>query len=237
MMKRPKSPQETVDISRCTQIEGLPNYYANAERCEVANKFGYRIKVKVSGRKNGIKNYILYDNGKKCCISAARLMYAVQCGINPLKIPQSLVVIQNGDEGGYELRYKSDVAREGVNKRLRLWQKNIRSRINRKIQEGLMLSRYYDTGDTSEVIGYTIEQTNVLAEYIRWQFRWSTKHSMEVAMEAVEWFCQRIEKGDLSVTAITYSLHTKAYEIIKQRRCQRDIEWQRSLISNPKRSV
>ena len=92
-MKRPKSPQETVDISRCTQIEGLPNYYANVERCEVANKFGYRIKVKVSGRKNGIKNYILYDNGKKCCISAARLMYAVQRGINPLKIPQSLVVL------------------------------------------------------------------------------------------------------------------------------------------------
>lgn len=223
-MKRPKSPQEMVNISQCTQIEGFPNYYANAERCEVANKYGYRIKAKVSGRKNGIKCYRLYDNGKLHFISAARLMYAVQRGINPLKIPQSLVVIQNGDEGGYELRYKSDVSREGVKKRLRLWQKNIRSRLNRKIQEGLMLSRYYDTGDTSEVIGYTIEQTNILAEYIRWQFRWSTKHCMEVAMEAVEWFCQRIEKGDLSVTAITYTLHTKAYEIIKQRRCQRDIE-------------
>lgn len=171
MMKMPKSPQEMVDISRCTQIEGLPSYYANAERCEVANKYGYRIKVKVSGRKNGIKYYLLYGNGKRYCISEARLMYAVQRGINPLKIPQSLVVIQNGDEGGYELRYKSDVSREGVNKRLHLWQKNISSRLNRKIQEGLMLSRYYDTGDTSEVIGYTIEQTNVLAEYINWQFR------------------------------------------------------------------
>ena len=121
-MKRPKSPQEMVDISRCTQIEGFPNYYANAERCEVANKYGYRIKAKVSGRKNGIKCYRLYDNGKLHFISAARLMYAVQRGLSPLKIPQSLVVIQNGDEGGYELRYKSDVSREGVNKRLRLWQ-------------------------------------------------------------------------------------------------------------------
>ena len=234
-MKRPKTLQETVDISQCEQIEGLPNYYANAERCEVANKYGYRIKMKVSGRKNGTKCYLLYDNGKPHFISAARLMYAVQRGINPLKIPQSLVVIQNGDEGGYELCYKSDVSRKGVDKRLRLWRKNIRSRLDRKIQEGLMLSRYYDTGDTSEVIGYTIEQTNILAEYIHWQFRWSTKHCMEVAMEAVDWFCQRIEKGDLSVTAITYTLHTKAYEIIKYRRCQRDIEWQRSLISNPKK--
>lgn len=224
-----------VDISRCTQIEGFPNYYANTDTCEVANKFGYRIKSKVSGRKNGIKQYILYGNGKPYYISAARLMYAVQRGINPLKIPQSLVVIQNGDEGDYELRYKSDVSREGVNKRLRLWRKNIRSRLNRKIQEGLMLTRYYDTGDTSEVIGYTIEQTNVLAEYIHWQFRWRTQHCMEVAMEAVEWFCLRIEKGDLSVTAITPTLHLKAYEIIKQRRCQRDIEKYRCYTSNAKR--
>ena len=222
LYKRPRTPREKVDISRLTPIVGMP-YYADVEGYYIANKFGYKVRPSLVGRKSRNYQFAVYIDKKRRVISANRLMYAVMHGISPFQIPDNLVVVRT-DDGGYHLQTKSEWGREFADRAYITKKENVTQRLDSKMHEAQILQRFYQTGDRSELVAYTIGKTEKLALYLRYLYSFGKERSMDTAMEAVEWFCQRIEKGDLSVTAITYTLHTKAYEIIKQRRCQRDIE-------------
>ena len=222
LYKRPRTPRERVDISRLTPIVGTP-YYADVEGYYIANEFGFKIKPHLTGRKKRIYQFVMTIDKQRCAISANRLMYAVIHGINPFQIPDNLVVMRT-DEGEYHLQTKREQGREIAELAYLAKKENVKQRLDSKIHEAEILQRFYQTGDRSELVAYTIDKTNQLANYLHYLFSYGRGHSMDIAMEVVDWFCQRIEDRNIAVTAIYGSLKQRARLIAKQHRYQRDIE-------------
>jgi hypothetical protein len=84
-------------------------------------------------------------------------------------------------------------------------------------------------------VAYTLGKTNQLATYLRYLYSFGKERSMDTAMEAVEWFCQRIEDRNIAVTAIYGSLKQRARLIAKQHNKLRDIEKYRCYTSGARR--
>lgn len=231
--KRPKTHREKVDISRLTPIVGMP-YYADVEGYYVANKFGFKIKPQHCGRGKGIYQFIVMIDKKRCHISANRLMYAALHGINPFQIPDNLVVVRT-DEGEYLLQKKSEWGREFADRSYITKKENVTQRLNTKMHEAQILQRFYQTGDRSELVAYAIGKTEKLALYLRYLYSFGPERSMDTAMEAVDWFCQRIEDKNIAVTAIYGSLKQRARLIARQHNKLRDIESYPRFMSGVKR--
>ena len=222
LYKRPRTPRERVDISRLTPIVGMP-YYADVEGYYIANKFGYKINPHLAGRKKRVYRFVLSIDKQRCTLSANRVMYAAIHGISPYQIPDTMVVVRT-DEGEYRLQTKSEYGREFADRAYITKKENVAQRLESKIHEAQILQRFYQTGDRSELVAYTIGKTEKLALYLRYLYSFGPERSMDTAMEAVDWFCQRIEDKNIAVTAIYGSLKQRARLIAKQHRYQRDIE-------------
>lgn len=227
--KRPKTPLEKADTTKLTPIVGMP-YSADVEGFYLVNKFGYKLKPTPSGRRKGNYVFMVSIDRKQHSISANRIMYAALHGINPFEIPESIVVSRT-DNGDYVLKHRSNQAREANSVMRRSQRLNITESLETKMQEMQILQRYYATGDMSEVIAYTIQQTDNLESYIKYNFSLSKQNSVDVATEAVEWFCRKIENGDVAVTAILASLKHRARDIIAAHKRQRDITTYRQFVS------
>ena len=222
LYKRPRTPKEKVDISRLTPIVGMP-YYADVEGYYIANQFGYKVRPSLVGRKSRNYQFAVYIGKKRRVISANRLMYAVMHGISPFQIPDNLVVVRT-DDGEYHLQTKSEWGREFADRAYITKKENVKQRLDSKMHEAEILQRFYQTGDRSELVAYTIGKTEKLALYLRYLYSFGPERSMDTAMEAVDWFCQRIEDKNIAVTAIYGSLKQRARLIARQHRQQRDIE-------------
>ncbi|MEE1287346.1 MAG: hypothetical protein UHK44_01885, partial [Bacteroidaceae bacterium] len=232
LYKRPKTHKEKVDISRLTPIVGMP-YYADVEGDYIANKLGFKIIPHLTGRHLGNRQFVLVIDKKRRTISANRLMYAAIHHINPFQIPDSLVVVRTA-EGKYLLQNKSDLGRENADRAYVTKKENVRQRLESKMHEAEILQRFYQTGDRSELVAYTLGKTNQLASYLRYLYSFGKERSMDTAMEAVDWFCQRIEDRNIAVTAIYGSLKQRARLIAKQHNKMRDIEKYRCFTSGAK---
>lgn len=222
LYKRPRTPREKVDISRLTPIVGMP-YYADVEGYYIANKFGYKIKAHLCGRGKGNYQFIVMIDKKRCHFSANRLMFAALHGISPFQIPDNLVVVRT-DDGRYLLQSKSEWGREFADRAYVTKKENVAQRLDSKMHEAQILQRFYQTGDRSELVAYTLGKTNQLALYLRYLYSFGKERSMDTAMEAVDWFCQRIEDRNIAVTAIYGSLKQRARLIARQHNKMRDIE-------------
>lgn len=228
--KRPKTPLEKVDAAKLTPIVGMP-YSADVEGFYLVNKFGYKLKPTPSGRRKGNYVFKVSIDRKQHSISANRIMYAALHGISPFVIPESIVVSRT-DNGDYVLKHKSNQAREASSVMHRSQRLGITDRLQTRMQEMQLLQQYYATGNMSEVIAYTIQQTDNLVSYIRYNFSLGKQNSVDVATEAVDWFCRKIENGNIAVTAIFASLKHRARDIIAAHKQQRDITTYRQLVSN-----
>ena len=228
--KRPKTPLEKVDAAKLTPIVGMP-YSADVEGFYLVNKFGYKLKPTPSGRRKGNYVFKVSIDRKQHSISANRIMYAALHGINPLSIPETIVVSRT-DNGDYVLKHRSNQAREANSVMHHSQRLNITESLETKMQEIQILQQYYATGNMSEVIAYTIRQTDNLAAYVRYNFSLGKQNSIDVATEAVEWFCRKIENGNVAVTAILATLKHRARDIIAAHKQQRDITTYRQLVSN-----
>jgi hypothetical protein len=233
LYKRPRTPRERVDISRLTPIVGMP-YYADVEGYYIANKFGFKIKPQHCGRGKGNYQFIVMIDKKRCHISANRLMYAAMHGISPFQIPDNLVVVRT-DDGEYLLQTKSEWGREFADRAYIIKKENVTQRLDTKMHEAQILQRFYQTGDRSELVAYAIGKTNSLSSYLRYLFSFGPERSMDTAMEAVDWFCQRIEDKNIAVTAIYGSLKQRARLIARQHNKLRDIESYPRFMSGVKR--
>lgn len=233
LYKRPRTPRERVDISQLTPIVGMP-YYADVEGFYIANKFGFKVKPSLVGRKSRNYQFAVVIDKKRRVISANRLMYAVIHGISPFQIPDNLVVVRT-DEGKYLLQTKSDWGREFAERAYITKKENVTQRLDSKMHEAQILQRFYQTGDRSELVAYTIGKTEKLALYLRYLYSFGHERSMDTAMEAVDWFCQRIEDRNIAVTAIYGSLKQRARLIARQHNKMRDIEKYRCFTSSAKR--
>ena len=222
LYKRPRTPKERVDISQLTPIVGMP-YYADVEGYYVANKFGFKIKPSLAGRKKNNYQFALTIDKKRRAISANRLMYAALHGISPFQMPDHLVVVRT-EEGEYILHNKSELGRENADRAYITKKAQVEQRLDTKMHEAQILQRFYQTGDRSELVAYTIGKTSQLAAYMHYQYSLGKERSMDTAMEAVDWFCQRIEDKNIAVTAIYGSLKQRARLIAKQHNKLRDIE-------------
>ena len=228
--KRPKTPIEKADSTKLTPIVGM-SYSADVEGFYLVNKFGYKLKPTPSGRRKGNYVFVVSIDRKQHSISANRIMYAALHGINPLSIPETIVVSRT-DNGDYVLKHKSNQAREASSVMHHNQRLNIKESLETKMQEMQILQQYYATGGMSEVIAYTIQQTDNLAAYVRYNFSLGKQNGVDVAMEAVEWFCRRIENGNVAVTAILATLKHRVRDIIAANKQQRDITTYRHLVSN-----
>ena len=228
--KRPKTHREKVDISTLTPIAGMP-YYADVEGCYIANKFGFKIKPHICGRGKGNYKFTLMIDKKCYKISANRLMYAALHGFNPFQIPDNLVVVRT-DEGEYHLQTKSERGRENADRAYIAKKENVAQHLDTKMHEAQILQRFYQTGDRSELVAYTIGKTNQLALYLHYRHSFGPERSMDTAMEAVDWFCQRIEDRNIAVTAIYSILKSRARLIARQHSQQRNIEEYRRFTSS-----
>jgi hypothetical protein len=233
LYKRPKTHKEKVDISRLTPIVGMP-YYADVQGFYIANKFGYKVRPSLVGRKSRNYQFVVMIDKKRHHISANRLMYAVIHGISPFQIPDNLVVVRTA-EGKYILQTKSEWGREFADRAYITKKENVRQRLDSKMHEAQILQRFYQTGDRSELVAYTIGKTEKLALYLRYLYSFSKERSMDTAMEAVDWFCQRIEDRNIAVTAIYGSLKQRARLIARQHNKMRDIEKYRCFTSGARR--
>ena len=230
--KRPKTHRERVDISRLTPIVGMP-YYADVEGYYVVNKFGYKINPYPVGSKGGAMQFGLTINRKVVRVSANRLMYAAIHGIDVFRIPDTMVVVRT-DDGGYRLITRRELGYEKGSEGYDLHKDRVDRKLETKIKESQILQHYYHTGERSDIIGYAIGITNSLAAYMRYYYGLSQSHSMDVAAEAVEWFCRRIENRDIAVTTIYSTIKGRARLIAKQQQQQRDICRYRKYTSNTK---
>jgi hypothetical protein len=228
--KRPKTLLEKVDAAKLTPIVGMP-YSADVEGFYLVNKFGYKLKPTPSGRRKGVYVFKVSIDRKQHSISANRIMYAALHGISPFVIPDSIVVSRT-DNGDYVLKHKSNQAREASSVMHRSQRLGITDSLQTRMQEMQILQQYYATGNMSDVIAYTIQQTDNLVSYIRYNFSLGKQNSVDVATEAVEWFCRKIENGNVAVTAIFASLKHRARDIIAAHKQQRDITTYRHLVSN-----
>lgn len=228
--KRPKTPLEKVDAAKLTPIVGMP-YSADVEGFYLVNKFGYKLKPTPSGRRKGNYVFKVSIDRKQHSISANRIMYAALHGISPFVIPESIVVSRT-DNGDYVLKHKSNQTREASSVMHRSQRLGIIDSLQTRMQEMQLLQQYYATGNMSEVIAYTIQQTDNLVSYIRYNFSLGKQNSVDVATEAVDWFCRKIENGNIAVTAIFASLKHRARDIIAAHKQQRDITTYRQLVSN-----
>jgi len=233
LYKRPRTPREKVDISRLTPIVGMP-YYADVEGYYIANKFGYKIKPYLCGRKSRNYQYAVMIDKQRYRLSANRLMFAALHGISPFQIPDNLLVVRT-DDGEYHLQTRSEYGREFADRAYITKKENVRQRLDSKMHEAEILQRYYQTGDRSELVAYTIGKTEKLALYLRYLYSFSKERSMDTAMEAVDWFCQRIEDRNIAVTAIYGSLKQRARLIVRQHNKLRDIEKYRCYTSGARR--
>lgn len=222
LYKRPRTPKERVDISQLTPIVGMP-YYADVEGYYIANKFGFKVRPSLVGRKSRNYQFAVYIDKKRRVISANRLMFAVLHGISPFQIPDNLVVVRT-DDGGYLLQTKSEWGREFADRAYITKKENVTQRLDTKMHEAQILQRFYQTGDRSELVAYTLGKTEKLALYLRYLYSFGPERSMDTAMEAVDWFCQRIEDKNIAVTAIYGSLKQRARLIARQHNKMRDIE-------------
>lgn len=233
LYKRPKTPKEKVDISQLTPIVGMP-YYADVEGYYIANKFGYKIKPYLCGRKSRNYQYAVMIDKQRYRLSANRLMFAALHGISPFQIPDNLVVART-DEGEYHLQTRSEYGREFADRAYVTKKENVTQRLDTKMHEAQILQRFYQTGDRSELVAYTLSKTNQLAAYMRYQYSLGKERSMDTAMEAVDWFCQRIEDKNIAVTAIYGSLKQRARLIARQHNKMRDVETYRCFTSSARR--
>lgn len=233
LYKRPRTHKEKVDISRLTPIVGMP-YYADVQGYYIANQFGYKVRPSLVGRKSRNYQFAVYIDKKRRVISANRLMYAVIHGISPFQIPDNLVVVRT-DEGKYHLQTKSEWGREFADRAYITKKENVKQRLESKMHEAEILQRFYQTGDRSELVAYTIGKTEKLALYLRYLYSFGKERSMDTAMEAVDWFCQRIEDKNIAVTAIYGSLKQRARLIARQHNKLRDVEKYRCFTSSVKR--
>lgn len=232
LYKRPRTPREKVDISQLTPIVGMP-YYADVEGYYIANQFGYKVRPSLVGRKSRNYQFAVYIDKKRRVISANRLMYAVIHGISPFQIPDNLVVVRT-DDGEYHLQTKSEWGREFADRAYITKKENVAQRLESKMHEAQILQRFYQTGDRSELVAYAIGKTEKLSLYLRYLYSFGKERSMDTAMEAVDWFCQRIEDRNIAVTAIYGSLKQRARLIARQHSQQRDIEKYRCYTSEAK---
>ena len=233
LYKRPRTPREKVDISRLTPIVGMP-YYADVQGFYIANQFGYKVRPSLVGRKSRNYQFAVYVDKKRRVISANRLMYAAIHGISPFQIPDNLVVVRT-DEGKYLLQTKSEWGREFADRAYITKKENVKQRLESKMHETQILQRFYQTGDRSELVAYTLGKTEKLALYLRYLYSFGKERSMDTAMEAVDWFCQRIEDRNIAVTAIYGSLKQRARLIARQHNKLRDIETYPRFTSGVKR--
>ena len=231
--KRPRTHRERVDISQLTPIVGMP-YYADVEGYYIANKFGFKIKPYPIGNKRDAMQFGLTINRKVVRVSANRLMYAAIHGIDVFHIPDTMVVVRT-DDGGYRLITRRELGYEKGSEGYDLHKDRVDRKLETKIKESQILQHYYHTGERSDIIGYAIGITNSLAAYMRYYYGWSQSHSMDVAAEAVEWFCQRIENRDITVTTIYSTIKDRARLIAKQQQQQRDIETYRCFTASARR--
>ena len=233
LYKRPRTHKEKVDISRLTPIVGMP-YYADVEGYYIANKFGYKIKPYLCGRKSRNYQFVVAIDKQRRHFSANRLMFAALHGISPFQIPDNLVVVRT-DDGEYHLQTKSEYGREFADRAFVTKKAQVEQRLDSKMHEVQILQRFYQTGDRSELVAYTLGKTNQLASYLRYLYSFGKERSMDTAMEAVDWFCQRIEDKNIAVTNIYGTLKWRARLIARQHNKMRDIEKYRCFTSGARR--
>lgn len=221
-----KERKDKVDVTTLKPIVGMP-YFADVQQNSIYNRHGHKMHARKTGR-GGELRYSLTVNSQQITISAPKLMYSAIHDIDPLKIPDSLVV-KHTDEGEFQLMHRGDCGRESNKALQRSMMHNIGRRLSERIYEAQILQRYYDNGDTSEVITYAMQQTDKLVAYVRRKYSRSEQRSMDVASEAVEWFCDRIMQRGITVTSVTSTLRGKVRGIMEQHHRMRDISYYQNL--------
>lgn len=221
-----KERKDKVDVTTLKSIVGMP-YFADVQQNSIYNRHGHKMHARKTGR-GGELRYSLTVNSQQITISAPKLIYSAIHDIDPLKIPDSLVV-KHTDGGEFQLMHQADCGRESNKALQRSMMHNIGRKLSERIYEAQILQRYYDNCETSEVITYAMQQTDKLVAYVRRKYSRSEQRSMDVASEAVEWFCDRIMQRGITVTSVTSTLRGRVRTIMEQHHRMRDISYYQNL--------
>jgi hypothetical protein len=194
-------------------LKGMP-YKVNLQRCTVIGK-GDR---EIYGREeNGRKRYRLCADGQRMDFYFERLAYAALHNIDVRKIPKDITV-RRTDDGEYVLEYKSEALSRASRKGVAARRGMILASLDRRQQEIELLKHYYKTGDSANIISYASAQLDPLARYVRRNFNICQQRSIDIAIETIEDFCQRVTDGTTLVeSSITYSLRHRA-RLIRDKR-------------------
>jgi hypothetical protein len=194
-------------------LKGMP-YKVNLQRCTVIGK-GDR---EIYGREeNGRKRYRLCADGQRMDFYFERLAYAALHDIDVRNIPKDITV-RRTDDGEYVLEYKSEALSRASRKGVAARRGMILASLDRRQQEIELLKHYYKTGDSANIISYASAQLDPLARYLRRNFNICQQRSIDIAIETIEDFCQRVSDGTTLVnSSITYSLRHRA-RLIRDKR-------------------
>jgi hypothetical protein len=126
------------------------------------------------------------------------------------------IVVSKTDEG-YKLMYRTDLSSRCAEKVNAAKRSNIIHLLNQNQKEQRILKYYYETGHTSEIIAYGMEQFDVTIRYLLKYYTVSIQTASDVAAEAIEQFCERIISGKASTLYITGYIRSLSRQIISNR--------------------
>ena len=166
--------------------------------------------------------YTLSKRGKHYSVTNNRIMYAAIHNIDVLKMPTDIVVSKTDE--GYKLMYRKDISSRCAEKVNAAKRSNIIHLLTLNQKELHILKNFYETGHTSEIIAYGMNQFDVTVRYLLKYYTVNIRTASDVAAEAIEQFCERIIKGTASTLNITGYIRSISRQIIAKRSKEKTFE-------------
>ena len=160
---------------------------------------------------SGVKRFHISIDGKKCNISANRILYVALHNIDIRKFPDDVLVIS--DDGELKLINKREFASKIMTNIHHTRRENVTKMLLRRKKEVQLLLDYYENG-SREAIQYALMQTDALVKYILGRKRVGYKRAIDIAAEAVEHFVDCLDKGAVVKCDITHALRTRCKLIL-----------------------
>jgi len=200
--------QYTIGERAGTGLVGFPGYSVDVATGTV---YGIRNKpLKIMG----VRLKLSDSHHVRHKFSVARIVWAAKNGIDPRQIPSDICFKRNKD-GTIAIHYVKDYCTEVCHRNNSLLITTREQRTTRAVKEGDLLLRYYRNGERQELVKYLILQHEPLATYLHQYKGISPQRAQDIALAAIDHYCQMLERGTLAVTQLTGNLRRHCNTILR----------------------
>lgn len=188
-------------------------YKVDVATGDVYGQGGRKLKIQKDSRHIGY--YRIRIDGKPYQITANRIFYAAQHGIDVRKIPSDIVVLS--ENGTLKIlnrkEFSSNIMIQNYNRR----KSEVKDVLKKRKKEIELLIEFYEN-KSKDVFLYSNAQMENIVKYICAKNRISWKTALDVAAEAIENFSYSLERGTVIGCDITSALRSRCKIILSRRR-------------------